>query len=59
MLAVLSAQRFASAMTKGSFINVRAWAGTLETVRRATAEKGLGMSKASIMGGRKFLRMLV
>jgi len=59
MVAVESAQRLASLTTKGSFIKVKAWAGTLETVRLATAEKGLGMSKASIMGGRKLRRMLV
>ena len=59
MVAVELAQRLASLSTKGSFIRVKAWAGTLETVRRATEEKGLGMSKASIMGGRKFRRILV
>ncbi len=33
------------------------WAGTLETLRRPMVLKGLGMSKASIMGERKLRRI--
>ena len=51
------AQRSACPRTNGSFKRMSAWAGTLETVRRPIVENGDGVSKASIIGERKFRRM--
>ena len=47
---------FAWSRMNGSFIRIKAWAGTLDKFLRPVALNGIGVSKASIMGERKFRR---
>ena len=51
-----SAQSRAWPTTMGSFMSVRAWAGTFDTLRRPMVENGTGMSKARNIGLRKLRR---